>query len=158
MKKQFKVGLLTAALVLSMGLSSMAATTTTNAVPAGYRVAIVDVPTVVAKSGQVKALKKEQEAKMAELQKWLESARADVDKQQTKEGKEKLVKKYDAEFAKKQEAIRKNYAEKLQAINNSISATIAAEAKAKNYDLVLPKGNVLFGGEDITTAVSKAVK
>ena len=101
---------------------------------------------------------KEQQEKMQELQKWLETVRADVQKQSTKEGKEKLVKKYDAEFAKKQEAIKKNYAGKLQAIDKSISATIAAEAKAKSYNLVLSKGVVLYGGEDITASISKIVK
>jgi len=156
MKKSIKMGLLAAVMLCFAGLNANA--DATAPFPAGYRVAVVDVPVVVAKSEQVKALKKEQEAKMKELQAWLDTVRADVDKQQTKEGKEKLLKKYNAEFAKKQEAIKKNYAEKLQAINNSISATIAAEAKAKNYDLVLSKGTVLFGGDDITNAIKKVVK
>ncbi len=127
-------------------------------IPANYKVAVVDVNAVVSKSAQVQALKKEQQAKLQELQKWLETVRADVQKQSTKEGKEKLVKKYDAEFAKKQETIKKDYAKKLQAIDKSISATITAEAKSKNYDLVLSKGIVLYGGEDITANISKIVK
>ena len=155
MKKQFKIGLLAAVLFLGLGTNAMADTTT---FPPGYKVAVVDVSIVVSKSAQVQALKKEQEQKLSDLQKWLDTVRADVAKQQTKEGKEKLVKKYDAEFAKKQEAIKKSYAEKLQAINNSISATIANEAKIRKYDLVLSKGTVLYGGEDITSAITKVVK
>ena len=100
-------------------------------------------------------MKKEQQTKMKELQKWLETVRADVQKQSSKD---KLIKKYDAEFAKKQEAIKKNYATKLQAIDKSISETIATEAKAKNYNLVLSKGMVLYGGDDITASISKVVK
>ena len=92
------------------------------------------------------------------LQKWLNNARTDVAKQSTDENKQKLAKKYDAEFAKKQEAIKKNYATKLQAIDKSITATIAQEAKAQNYNLVLSKGSVLYGGDDITASIAKVVK
>ena len=122
------------------------------------KIAVVDVPAVVAKSAQVQALKKEQAKNMQELETWLKTARADVEKQKTEAGKEKLIKKYDEEFAKKKENISKNYNNKLQAIDKSISSTIASEAKAKGYELVLTKGVVLYGGEDITSAISKVVK
>lgn len=122
------------------------------------KIAVVDVNAVVSKSAQVRALKTEQQKKMQDLQKWLETVRSDVAKQQTQEGKEKLVKKYDTEFAKKQEDIKKNYATKLQAIDKSISATIAQEAQKQGYTVVLSKGTVLYGGDDITEAISKVVK
>mgnify|MGYP002865310981 FL=1 len=130
----------------------------TNAAMADTKIAVVDVPAVVNKSAQVQALKKEQQTKMQELEKWLTTARADVEKQKTQEGKEKLVKKYDAEFAKKKEAIAKDYKEKLQAIDKSITATIASQAKLKGYDMVITKGTVLYGGDDITQDIMKVVK
>ena len=155
MKKQITTLTIAAtAFIMGLGINNFAM----SDVPSNYKVAVVDVNAVVQKSAQVQALKKEQQEKMQELQKWLETVRADVQKQSTKEGKEKLVKKYDAEFAKKQEEIKKNYAGKLQAIDKSIRATIAAEAKAKSYNLVLSKGVVLYGGEDITASISKIVK
>lgn len=129
-----------------------------SAVQAEQRIAVVDVQAVVAKSAQVQALKKEQQAKMQDLEKWLKTVRADVEKQQTKEGKEKLVKKYDADFAKKKAEIAKNYQTKLQAIDKSITETIAAQAKAKGYTMVITKGVVVYGGEDITTDIQKVVK
>ena len=52
----------------------------------------------------------------------------------------------------------KNYATKLEAIDKSISAQIASQAKLGGYDIVLAKGVVLYGGSDITEAVKKAVK
>ena len=52
----------------------------------------------------------------------------------------------------------KNYTAKLTAIDNAISAKVAEQAKAGNYDVVLAKGVVLYGGTDITEAVKKAVK
>ena len=125
---------------------------------AEQRIAVIDVQAVVTKSAQVQALKKDQQTKMQELEKWLKTVRADVDKQQTKEGKEKLIKKYDAEFAKKREAIAKNYQTKLKEIDKSITDTIAATAKAKGYDMVITKGVVVYGGEDITADVQKVVK
>ena len=122
------------------------------------KIAVVDVQAVVSKSAQVQSLKKEQAKKTEELQSWLKVVRADVDKQKTAEGKEKLLKKYNAEYAKKQEAIRKNYQDKLQAIDKSITGTISEHAKSNGYDVVLSKGVVIYGGDDITKAVSKLVK
>ena len=122
------------------------------------KVAVVDVPAVVANSKQVKALKDEQVKKAQDLAKWLETVRADVQKQSTEANKKKLLDKYNAEFAKKKEANAKEYAKKLADIDKNISAIIAAKAKAKGYDLVLPKGQVLFGGDDITAEISKEVK
>ncbi len=130
-----------------------------NAVAAqAGKVAVVDVPRIVAGSKQVKALKDEQAKKSAELNKWLETVRADVAKQQTEAGKEKLLKKYEADLAKKREANAKDYAKKLADIDKSISDTIAAQAKAKGYDIVLSKSTVLYGGDDLTAEIAKAVK
>lgn len=155
MKNQIKTGLIVAAaFTIGLGFNNFAM----SGVPANFKVAVIDINKVVSQSSDVQALKKEQEAKMQDLQKWLETVRADVQKQSTKEGQDKLVKKYDADFAKKQEVIRKDYGAKLQAIDKSISGVIAKEAKAQGYDMVLAKGMVLYGGADITGAISKAVK
>ena len=143
--------LVTALLLATLGF--------TNAAMADTRIAVVDVQAVVASSSQVQALKKEQQAKLKELDKWLKTVKADVDKQQTKEGKEKLIKKYDGEFLKKQEDIKSNYAKKLQAIDVNITQVIANEAKTKGYNLVLSKqGQVLYSSDDLTANIQKAVK
>ena len=142
--------LVTTLLLATMGI--------TNAAMADTNIAVVDVQAVVSKSAQVQALKKEQQTKMQDLEKWLKTVRADVEKQQTQEGKEKLVKKYDAEFAKKKEAIAKNYKEKLQAIDKNITETITTTAKAKGYNMVISKSMVIMGGDDITAEIQKVVK
>ena len=151
MKKQIKTGLLIAALAVGFTANSVLA-------DCGCKMAVVEVTRVVAQSSEVQALKKEQQAKLQELQTWLNTVRADVEKQQTKEGKEKLIKKYDADFAKKQEAIKKDYSAKLQKIDKDITAVIYKEAKAKGYTMVFAKGTVLFGGQDITNDIIKLVK
>ena len=144
-----KKTLLTSAIIL--GLTSMT--------PAfADKIAVVDVPAVVAQSQQVQALKKEQTKKIQDLEKWLSTVRAEEKKQKTEEGKDKLLKKYNAEFAKKKEAIAKDYQARLQAVDKSISETIAQQAKAKGYDIVISKGMVLYGGDDITADINKVVK
>ena len=145
MKKLLSLTLM--ALILGSGLAI-----------AEQRIAVVDVQAVVSKSAQVQALKKEQQSKMQELEKWLKTAQADVQKQQTQEGKEKLLKKYNAEFAKKREAIAKDYTARLQAVDKSITDTIATQARLKGYNMVISKGVVVYGGDDITADVQKFVK
>ena len=144
--------LLAATLLLTtLGISNLAMADT--------KIAVVDIQALVNKSSQVQALKKDNEAKAKDLQKWLNTVQADIQKQQTQEGKEKLTKKYEEDLKKKQEAIKKEYAQKLQAIDKSITETIVNEAKAKGYDLVITKhGDVLYGGLDITKDLMKSVK
>ena len=141
------LSLVLTALILGMGTAM-----------AEQKIAVVDVPAIVAKSAQVQALKKEQQTKIQDLEKWLKTAQADVEKQKTQEGKDKLLKKYNADFAKKKEAIAKDYQARLQAVDKSITETISATAQAKGYNMVISKGVVVFGGEDITADVQKAVK
>ncbi len=122
------------------------------------KIAVADVPAIVSKSAQVKALKEDQLKKNQELQKWLETVNADVKKQSTEANKQKLLKKYNEELAKKKETNAKAYAKKLSAIDASITATIATLAKSKGYDIVLAKSTVLYGGDDITAEIAKIVK
>lgn len=152
MKKQGTVLIAIAAFAVGLGLNNVAMS------DVNQRIAVVDVNQVVAKSAQVQALKKEQTQKMTELQNWLTGVRSDIQKQQTNEGKQALAKKYDAEFAKKKEAIAKNYQAKLTTIDKNISATIQTQAKAQGYSIVLSKAAVLYGGEDITASIAKVVK
>ena len=145
MKKVLSLTLM--ALILGSGLTM-----------AEQKIAVVDVQAVVAKSAQVQALKKEQQAKFQDLEKWLNTAQADVEKQKTQDGKDKLLKKYNSEFAKKKEVIAKDYASRLQDVDKSITDTIATQARLKGYNMVISKGVVVYGGDDITADVKKVVK
>ena len=92
---------------------------------------------------------------MQHLGKWLKTAQADVEKQKTQDGKNKLLKKYNAEFAKKKEVLAKDYASRLQAVDKSITDILA---RLKGYNMVISKGVVVYGGDDITVDVQKVVK
>ena len=121
-------------------------------------VAFVDVQKVVASSGQVKALKKDQEAKAKELRTFVEKAKKEVAAVSDTKKKQDLAEKYDKEYVAKTEKLKKNYAEKLQLIEKSISDVITQQAKAKGYDMVVSKDIVLYGTKDITEDVIKVVE
>ncbi|HIS90008.1 TPA: OmpH family outer membrane protein [Candidatus Avigastranaerophilus faecigallinarum] len=127
-------------------------------VPSNFKVAVVDVQKVVASSSQVKALKDEQKKKGQELAKFIETAKANLDKEKDAKKKKALEEKYNKEFQAKRDAIAKNYETKLLAIDKNISSVIDKNAQANGYNLVLAKGVVLSGGTDITDAISKEVK
>lgn len=143
--------------LLSLVLVGIIAGTTT-AFADTKNIAVVDVQAVVSKSAQVQALRKERELKSQELAKFINNASADIKKQTDPKKREELAKKYEKELTAKKEANAKTYKAKLQAVDKSISDTINAQAKAMGYDIVLTKNVVLYGGDDITEAISKVVK
>lgn len=122
------------------------------------KVGVIDVQKVVNKSAQVQALKKEQEAKSKEIQQFVKKANDDIKAQTDEKKKQELVKKYEKELSAKSEANSKAYKTKLEAIDKTITAAINNYAKTNGYDLIIVKSAVLYGGEDITEAVSKVVK
>lgn len=123
-----------------------------------YKVGVVDIQKVVSSSNQVKSLKSEQKKKMEDLTKFVKNAKVDLSNQKDAVKKQALEEKYNKELAAKKDNIEKEYAKKLGEIDKNITATIQSKAKTSKYDLVLAKGVVLFGGEDITNEVAKAVK
>ncbi|MDD3236941.1 MAG: OmpH family outer membrane protein [Candidatus Gastranaerophilales bacterium] len=154
MKKQIKVATL-AVCTFALGLCINNAAFSDIA---SFKIATVDVQQVVSSSSQVKALKAEQQAKIKDLQSFVATAKKAVSDEKDANKKKALEDKYNKELKAKTGTIEKEYAKKLQDIDSTISTSISNEAKAKNYNLVLAKGVVLYGGDDITTSVIKAVK
>ena len=132
------------------------ACTTANA--SIQKVAVVDIQKVVNKSSQVQSLKKEQAAKNKEIAQFITKAGEDIKKQPDEAKKKALAKKYDNELKTKRETIAKAYKAKLEAADKNITNTIIQQAKAQGYDLVLTKGVVLYGGDDITESILKVIK
>ena len=154
MDKHFKSVLaVSIAFVVGCGFNSMAVSSNTL-----NKVAIVDVPKVVAQSTQVKNLKAEQEKKSKEFIQFMNKAKSEVDAQSDVEKKKALAQKYEKELIAKREAAANDYAKKLEAIDASISSVIEKEAKAQGYDVVLTRTAVLYGGDNITDSIIKNVK
>lgn len=122
------------------------------------KIAVVDVQKVVSSSTQVKNLRAERAAKVKDLADFVKTARANVAKETNATKKKALEDKYNKELNQKRNAIQNDYSKKLAAIDKSISSVIAQKAKAANYDIVIAKGVVLYGGTDITDEITKSIK
>ena len=154
MKKSLKfitLGVCTFALGLSISNFAMSDVS-------GYKIGVVDVQKVVASSSQVKALKDEQQTKVKNVKAFVESARKAVNAESDATKKKALENKYNKELQTKTADIEKEYAQKLKTIDTNISGVIKKQAQDKNYNIVLAKGVVLYGGEDITEDIIKATK
>lgn len=148
-----------ATIVISASATTFAATTqTAPTTEPAVKIAIVDVPKVVDSSSQVATLKKAQEARAKEMVKFVEKARLAIAAESDAKKKANLEEKYNKELKAKQEAIKKDYTAKLEAIDKSISQQINNIAKSNGYTIVIAKSMVLYGGDDITDKVIKAVK
>ena len=122
------------------------------------KIAVVDVQKVVSSSTQVKNLRAERAAKVKDLADFVKTARANVAKETNATKKKALEDKYNKELNQKRNAIQNDYSKKLAAIDKSISSVIAQKAKAANYDIVIAKVVVLYGGTDITAEITKSIK
>ena len=122
------------------------------------KIAVVDTAQIISNSQEVKNLKTEQQAKIKEMQKTLETAQAEISKEKDPAKAAKLQEKYREEMNKQKIALDTNYNTKVTNIDKKMRTAITEKAKSMNYDLVLPKDIVFWGGEDITTDVEKEIK
>ena len=121
-------------------------------------IAVVDLQKVVDNSAQVKTLKNEHTAKIKELNGIITKAQEEIAKQTDTKKIVEIQDKYTNQFNNKKSEIDKIYSSKLANIETQIKSEIEKKAKADGYDLVLSKGIVLFGGNDITSEIIKVVK
>lgn len=123
-----------------------------------YKVAVIDVSTVLSNSPEIQELKRKQNKEMAELNTLISKAQNDL---LNEPDKNKLLQKeaqYRKEIETKKQAMDKEYNEKVTKINDKIKYLVDHEAKKSNYSLVLPTGMVISGGDDITQDIVKKLK
>ena len=142
-----------AAFVIGMGVNNFAMSDALG----NCKIAVVDVQQVVAASSQVNDLKKENQEKTTEIINFIEKARKDVAATTDTEKKKSLEEKYSKELNTKREAYGLEYNNKMMNIQNNILNAVAEQARANNYDLVLAKDVVLYGGDDITDSLKTKV-
>ena len=123
-----------------------------------YKVAVIDVAQVLENSNEIQELKRAQDKDMEELNTLISKAQNDL---LNEHNKSKLIQKesnYRQQIEKKKKNMDKEYSLKLAKINDHIRSMISKEAKKSNYNLVLPTGMVISGGDDITVNVIKQMK
>jgi len=152
MNKKF---LVIATIAFLMGISANYALSN---MPASFNVAVVDVQKIVSESSQVKSLKEEQKAKNQEIITFVENARKEVAKETDKTKQKALEDKYNTQLNDMKKSMDDNYKKKLTDIDINITKVIQKTAQDQNYNIVLAKTIVLYGGTDITKEIAKAVK
>ena len=123
-----------------------------------YKVAVIDVAQVLENSNEIQELKRAQDKDMEELNTLISKAQNDL---LNEHNKSKLIQKesnYRQQIETKKKNMDKEYSLKLAKINVHIRSMISKDAKKSNYNLVLPPGMVISGGDDITVNVIKQMK
>ena len=124
----------------------------------GYRVAVVDVQSLIQKSSQVNSLKADQDKKLDEMKATVDKARQDISKETDPNKIAQLEEKYRNEINNQKLALDNEYNTKLKQIDSNIKSIVVEKAKEMKYNLILPKSIVLFGGDDITLEIAKSIK
>ena len=123
-----------------------------------YKVAIVDISKILENSSEVKVLKASQEKQMKEINTLVSKAQNEIVNEQDRTKAAQLEIKYRNEIESKRNTMDEEYNTKISKITNDIKNLVTKEAKKTEYNLVLPTGMVISGGEDITQKVIKDMK
>ena len=122
------------------------------------RIGVVDIQSVVSNSSAVKALKQEHSARLQSLNAIITEAQNALANENDPQKIVMLQDKYNSEFNRKKEMIESQYQEKLSEIETQLKKDITECAKRNNYDFVIAKSVIFYGGDDITDIVSKDIK
>lgn len=152
-KKIFGTLVIVTVFALGYSINNIAVSNTNSE----YRVAVVDVQKIVSNSSEITTLKAEQEKQIQNLEKTINKAREEISKENNPDKIAQLEEKYRNEINKQKLALDTSYNSKLTAIDNKIKTAIVEKARSMNYNIVLPKNTVLFGGDDITEQVSSII-
>ncbi len=123
-----------------------------------YKVAVVDISQILEKSSEVKSLKASQEKQMNELNTLISKAQNEIANEQDKNKIMQMESKYRKEIEDKKLAMDEDYNKNMIKITDKVKNMVSSEAKKTNYNLVLPTGMVMSGGEDITQNVRNRMK
>ena len=123
-----------------------------------YKVAVVDISQILEKSTDLHELKVSQEKQMQELNTIISKAQNEIANVADTSKIPEMEARYRKQIEEKKIAIDQDYNNKIVKITAKIKSMVSNEAKKDNYNLVLPTGMVISGGEDITQSVIKSMK
>ncbi|MBS4760517.1 MAG: OmpH family outer membrane protein [Clostridium sp.] len=141
------------ALAVSVGFQS-----TAFSAEAVKKYAVVDVKKVVNSSSSVKTLKAERAKQKEAVLNFVKDGNAKVAAEKDPKKKEELKKKLNNDLKYMTKSYDQKYKDGLKKINDEINADINKVAKEKKYELILTTDAVLYGGDNITNEIIKAVK
>lgn len=156
MKKQIII--LSSAVVISLVMGYSINNIAISKAQPEYKIATVDIQKIVANSTEIKNLKAEQEKQMQNMQSTIDKARTEISKEQDLVKIAQLEEKYRNEINNQKLALDTSYNTKVKAIDSKIKTAVVEKARSMNYNIVLPKNTVLFGGDDITDEVSQIIQ
>lgn len=156
MKKQIII--LSSAVVISLVMGYSINNIAISKAQPEYKIATVDIQKIVANSTEIKNLKAEQEKQMQNMQSTIDKARTEISKEQDSVKIAQLEEKYRNEINNQKLALDTSYNTKVKAIDSKIKTAVVEKARSMNYNIVLPKNTVLFGGDDITDEVSQIIQ
>ena len=122
------------------------------------KIAYVDANKLVAASKAIKSAEEIREKDTAQMLKWYDSASIEIQKQETKEKKEALIKKYETQLTQKKKNIKQTYNDVLNKADKQMEEAISKKAGELGYQLVFRKDALIVGGEDITPQVLPLIK
>ena len=120
-----------------------------------YKVAVVDITKVMEQSKDIKTLKATQDKQLKELETLISKAQNEIANTQDEQKAIQLQANYSKQVEAKRNTIDEEYSKKIVQITSNIKNLIATQAKKTDYNLVLPTGMVISGGDDITENVLK---
>jgi len=123
-----------------------------------YKVAVVDITKVMEQSKDIKNLKASQDKQLKELETLISKAQNEIANTQDQHKAIELQINYGKQIETKRNAIDEDYSKKIVQITSNIKNLISNQAKKTDYNLVLPTGMVISGGEDITDNVIKEMQ
>ncbi len=123
-----------------------------------YKVAVVDVPTILSNSSEIQLLKVSQNKKMEELNTLISKAQNEIVNEPDRNKAVQMEAVYRKQIENKKNSMDEEYNNKLVKVTSKIRSLISSEAKKTNYNLVLPTGMVITGGDDITKDIVKKLK
>ena len=117
----------------------------------------MDVTKVMEQSPEVKALKGSQDKQMKDLNNLITKAQNEIANEPDRNKAIQLESTYRKEIEAKRNSMDDEYNKKVNEITANIKSLVSKEAQKSDYNLVLPTGMVISGGDDITQTIIKNV-
>lgn len=125
---------------------------------AEQKIGLVDTAKILSTYDKAQAAQEELRNNQLELQKMIVNAREQLQKLESKKAKENLQQEFASKITKKNNAFKKTFTKKWDAVQNEVLATIKAVADRDGYTLIVEKQSVIAGGDDITDRVLTELK